>query len=184
MTRGFRKILPLTILALVALAILTPPKVLAQGESGKPINLGVFDPIQIVKNTENVHGFRLSLIYGRNAGFEGVDLSLVGKWDGGGTGVMWSGVGMVEGDFTGWQSAWLYNGVKGHFTGFQEGAINNTNSMKGFQLGLVNKTNSMNGLQLSFVNITENLNGLQIGILNIAKNAKGHTVLPIVNWKF
>ena len=184
MTAASHKILQLTLLSFLALAIMAPSKSAAQGESGKPINLSLFDPVQIVSNDQNVHGFRFSLIYGRNAGFEGLDLSLVGKWDGGGTGVMWSAVGLVEGDFTGWQSAWLYNGVKGQFTGFQEGAINVTGSMKGFQLGLVNMTDSMNGFQLSFVNITENLNGLQIGLINVAKNAKGHTILPIVNWKF
>lgn len=179
-----KKLLGVAIVAAMALAFAGPGIAHAQGDSGKPINLGIFDPIQIVKNTENVHGLRLSLIYGRNAGFEGLDLSLVGRWDGGGSGVMWSGVGLVEGDFTGWQSSWLYNGVKGHFTGFQEAAINNTGSMKGFQLGLVNITDTMSGFQLGFVNMAENLDGLQIGILNIAKNANGHPILPIVNWKF
>lgn len=93
-------------------------------------------------------------------------------------GVNWAIANVNTTSFTGWQSGWI-NVAEGDFVGFQSAY-------------LVNYAKNMQGLQLGLVNYTENLNGVQIGLANIAMNNpwfsdfpnKLATGFPIVNWSF
>ncbi len=134
---------------------------------GKPIQLSLFNPVQIVPETESISGFRLSLLYGRNANMSGFDWGLVTSTTGNFTGVQWGLVGMVEGDFQGWQHN-LVSITNGSFEGLQVGAYNSANYVNGLQFGLFNSAGSMKGIQL--------------GLLNFIKKDGFMPFFPIVNW--
>ncbi len=165
---------------ILALGSILPSLALADG----PINLALFNPIQIVKEDQAVTAFRFSLIYGVNTDMTGLDIGLVALNSGSVTGFQWAGVGLVDGDFTGWQAG-IFHTVGGNFTGFQSGLYNGVATGNGFQWGWVNTADTFSGFQLGFVNITENMtSGLQIGLINIIKNKEKLKFFPIVNWKF
>ncbi len=174
----FKKLLLLTTMSL----LLVPAAAVADG----PINLGVFPPVQIVKETESVTAFRFSLIYGKNASLTGLDLSLVGKSTGSVTGVAFSGLGMVDGDFTGWQDSWLASITKGNMQGLQMGAYTKSGmGSTGVQFGILNTSDDFSGLQVGLVNITQTMrSGLQIGLINIINSKEKLKLFPIVNWSF
>lgn len=154
----------------------------AEEAAGKPINLALFDPIQIVPREQSVQGFRFSLLYGRNYDVKGLDLSLVGMNDNDFEGVQLALVGLSKRKFTGLQ--WATVGwVGGSLEGVQLGFFNGAKEMKWVQAGVVNYSETAEGLQLSFVNWTESLNGLQLGILNFAKNGF-LPFFPIFNFHF
>ncbi len=165
----------------LGLGFVLPSIALADG----PINLSLFNPVQIVKEDQAVTAFRFSLIYGVNTDLTGLDMSLVGVNKGTVTGVQWAAVGLVEGDFTGWQSSGLASITRGSFTGLQNGLYTNAGGGSGVQLGFINTAQEFSGLQFGFVNITDVMtSGLQIGLINIIKNKEKLKFFPIVNWKF
>jgi hypothetical protein len=155
----------------------------ASAQSTKPIQLSLFDPVQIYDRDTSIKGFRLSLLYGRNADFTGLDLSLVGRTDGAFRGVQFGAAGLAN-DFKGWQSNYFVNFSEGYFEGFQSSPVNIAEGFRGFQWGMVNVSQEMSGFQLGFINVTDQLNGLQIGVLNVATGKASFRVLPIVNWSF
>ena len=173
-----RRILASAVLA----ALLLPTVALADG----PINLALFNPVQIVKEDEAVTAFRFSLIYGRNTDMTGLDLSLVGLNTGDVSGVSFTGVGLVDGDFTGLQLSWIAAVAEGNMQGLQWALYTKSGGgSSGVQFGLLNTSDDFSGLQVGFVNITETMrSGLQIGLVNIIKNKEKLKVFPIVNWRF
>ncbi len=169
-----------TATVILALGFILPSFALADG----PINLSLFNPIQIVKEDQAVTAFRFSLIYGVNTDLTGLDLGLVALNKGSVTGLQWAAVGLVDGDFTGWQAGFFHT-TGGNFTGLQTGLYNGVATGSGFQWGWVNTAKTFSGFQLGLLNITDNMtSGLQIGILNIIKNKDKLKWFPIVNWKF
>jgi hypothetical protein len=158
---------PLAAAALLALLTLAPP---ARAAEGKPFQLSLVSPVQVVPEGESVSGLRLSLLYGKNANVSGVDLSLVAAHATGSfTGFQMSLVGLVDGDFLGWQSN-LVNLTAG--------------SMKGLQWGLYNRAARVEGLQLGFVNQAGTIRGLQIGLVNIVEKGGWLPVMVIANGNF
>ncbi len=158
----------LTALGAIALAVLLIPSLsFAQTE---PINIALFNPIQIFPENTSVGGLSINLIYGKNASVDGLDWGLVNVvGNGGATGLQW-GVANIAG---------------GKVLGMQGGFINvSSQSMEGFQYGWVNSADHMSGFQLGLVNFAQTMNGLQIGILNFIKTGGQFPVFPIVNWSF
>jgi len=153
--------------SLAAFLLAAPTNASAQ----KPVNLSVFNPIQIVPEAESVAGLRLSLFHARNANVVGFDWVWLGfhQTTGNFTGVAFVGlaVNMVDGTMTGWQAT-LGNLAKGGMTGVQTGALNwNGGQSTGLQLGAVNIADEFTGLQLGLVNYTRRMKGVQIGLANI-----------------
>ena len=152
--------------AMLSVILLTQP-ILAQE---KPIQLSLFSPIQLFSETEAIAGVRLSLLYGKNTSVSGLDWGLVSHCTSGKSlGVQFGFVGLVDGDFTGWQNT-AANITRHNFEGFQWGIVNYAGHASGFQLGLVNYAMSMKGLQS--------------GLVNIRKQGGQFPVFPIVNWSF
>lgn len=144
----------LTALAVVGfVSLVTPGR--GSAAEGKPINLALINPVQIVPEVQGVTGLRLSLLYGKNTFLTGLDLSLVGHVTGKVSGVQWGLVELADGDVTGWQGGWAANITKGKFTGLQWGVFNSAARMEGLQLGFVNRAGTMNGIQVGIVNIIE-----------------------------
>ena len=136
----------------------------------KPINIALFNPIQVFPENNSIEGIRINFIYGKNAGMTGFDWGLVNQVGTGGMkGIQWGFVNLNDGNVVGWQS----------------GAFNiNEKDVKGFQFGWYNKGAHVNGFQLGLVNSAETLYGLQIGIINFIKTGGQFPVFPIVNWSF
>jgi len=165
--------------ALVALAIsLTAATAAAEGSS--PIQISLVTPVQIVKADKSVSGFRLNLIYGRNADVTGIDWGIVNHVTGNGFAWQDGFVNIVEKNFTGLQRGTV-NMTRGEFTGLQVGAFNQSDTGHGVALGVVNVSKHMRGLQFGLFNMTETMHGLQIGVGNVIQKGK-IPILPIINW--
>jgi hypothetical protein len=136
----------------------------------KPVNLSLFTPVSIAKETDSVTAFRFNLLYGKNTSVEVLDLGLVNHTTSGvSKGLEWGVVNIAEADFKGVQIA----------------TVNyNAGGFEGVQWGLVNHTQNGDGLQLGFVNYAKKYHGLQIGLVNIISVDGFLPVFPIVNWSF
>ena len=137
---------------------------------GNPIQLSLFNPIQIVPEGESVNGIRLNLIYTKNANVTGFDMGLINQTTGSQLGVQWGGVNITDGGFTGWQSGFV-NISGGNFVGLQTSMVNY-------------HTGHFNGLQFSFVNYAATIEGLQLGLINIIGSGGFLPVFPIFNFDF
>ena len=135
---------------------------------GKPIQLSLFNPIQIVPESQSISGFRFNLIYGKNTNVTGLDLGLVNQTTGIQTGIQWGFVNLTDGGVTGWQSGFV-NISKGSSVGLQTGIVN-------YHQG------HFNGLQFSVVNYAATLKGLQIGLINIIGEGGFLPVFPLFNF--
>ncbi len=142
----------------------------ADQAQSKPINVALFNPIQIFPESNSIEGLRINFIYGKNISMQGFDWGLVNSVGTGGfTGVQWGFINIDDGNVVGWQS----------------GAVNlSHNNVKGFQWGWFNEGNHVSGLQLGLVNMAESLYGIQIGLINFIKTGGQFPVFPIVNWSF
>jgi hypothetical protein len=136
----------------------------------KPIQLSLFNPIQIFPDNTSIAGLRFNLIYGKNVNVTGLDLGLVNQTTGTQTGVQWGGVNLTDGGFKGWQAGFV-TVSKGSSLGLQTGAVN-------YHLG------HFNGLQFSIVNYAATLKGLQIGLINVIGEGGFLPVFPIFNFDF
>ena len=136
----------------------------------RPVQLSLFTPIQLYPEGDAIKGIRFNLLYGRNTTVTGLDIGLINHNTAGlSQGVQWGFVGIVEGDFLGWQNSWV-NITKGR--------------CEGLQWGLFNSAGHASGLQLGFVNYAQTMKGVQIGLINIIKQGGQFPVFPIVNWSF
>ena len=138
---------------------------------GNPIQLSLFNPIQIVPEGESVNGIRLNLIYTKNTNVTGLDMGLVNQTTGSQLGVQWGGVNITDGGFTGLQAGFV-NISKGSSVGLQSGwAVNYHDG-------------HFNGLQIALVNYSATLKGLQLGLINIIGEGGFLPVFPIFNFDF
>lgn len=107
---------------LVAVFILTALAPAAFAQETKPINLALFDPVQIFKKDVPIKGFRFNLIYGNNSAMTGLDIGLANWVTGDAVGLQWGIINRVMGDFTGWQTAPIQK-TDGFMLGIQSGAL-------------------------------------------------------------
>ncbi|MEJ2616238.1 MAG: hypothetical protein P8Z35_14870 [Ignavibacteriaceae bacterium] len=136
----------------------------------QPIQLSLFNPVQIVPESQSISAFRLNLIYSKNVNVGGLDLGFVNRTTGIQTGVQWGFVNMTDGGLTGWQSGFV-NISKGNSTGLQTGSVNYHKE-------------HFEGLQLSVFNYSATLKGLQIGLINVIGKGGFLPVFPIFNFDF
>lgn len=123
-----------------------------------PVQLSVFDPVQIVKDDQPVTGMRLGLVYTVNTDVSGFSLTL-------------PGMDRATGNFKGFEAG-LISCVGGEFRGWQAGIVSHTaNRFAGFQSGLISVTGG-------------DFSGLQVGLCNYNGNKEPFEFLPLVNWSF
>ena len=173
----------------------------AEGTEEHPIQLSLFNPLQLYPETTSVEYFRWNFLYGANADVRGLDIGLVNKTTGVQRGLQWGFVNSVDQDFHGWQqglvsinegagesigvSAGFISYINGDMSGVQWGSVNVTKGVfHGVQVGVVNYANDMHGLQFGFVNVAEKIDGIMIGLVNVNKSKDPFYVLPFVNGKF
>jgi hypothetical protein len=154
--------------AVCILLIISVKEIAAQD---KPIQIALFNPVQIFNENTSITGLRISFIYGKNASVSGLDWGLINHTTSGvSKGVQFGLVAIDEADFIGWQAN-AVNITKGKFEGLQWGFFNSAGTVSGVQIGFVNYA----------ANMTK---GLQIGLVNIIKHGGQFPVFPIVNWAF
>jgi hypothetical protein len=150
----------------------------------KPLQLALFNPVQVRPATDSIEGARLNVIYGKNVGLTGVDVGLVNHLTGSCTGLQNGPVNITEGSFTGIQDGWLYSRTNGSITGIQSGAITINGAITGLQAGFVNLAGAVDGIQFGVFNQCAGLSGLQIGLLNQDLSNQKWPLLPLVRWAF
>ena len=149
---------------------------------GKPIQLSLFTPIQIVPENQGVTAVRLNLIYSVNKSVQYVDLGLVNMTSGGASkGIQWAAIAINKGPFTGWQSAFAAV-TQARLEGLQTGVFTSAREGQGLQWGGVNMSDKWSGLQLGIVNYAKRTSGVQVGLVNIIKEGGQFPIFPIVNW--
>jgi hypothetical protein len=136
----------------------------------KPIQVALFNPVQIFPENNSIAGLRLNIIYGKNVNVSGLDWGFVNSTTGKQVGAQWGFVNMVD------------NG----FLGLQGGFVNLTDSkFEGLQYGFVNyHKGNVSGVQFGFINYAGSMYGLQIGLINIIEQGGMFPFFPIVNWSF
>jgi hypothetical protein len=158
--------------------------VFAQGT--KPIQLSVFNPVQMVPESESIKGVSLDLFYTVNQDFTGFGLSFLGvnQANGNTAGVQWGLGNWDKGYVHGWQAG-IVNYARERFVGFQEGWVNVTEGdFTGVQMGLVNWTEGyFHGWQAGAFNYTVGrFVGLQSGWINMSKGQSSGVNLGLVNF--
>jgi hypothetical protein len=142
----------------------------ARAAEGKPIQLALVDPVQLVPDTQSVSGLRLTLIYSKNVDMTGFDYSFVATHTTRNfKGVQLAPVNIVGNDLRGLQWGWV--GLVG-------------GNVTGAQIGLFNKAKHVEGLQLGIVNMTGTIHGLQIGLVNMIEKGGWLPVMVIANGNF
>jgi len=136
----------------------------------QPFEFSLWSPVQIAGEDAHISGIRLNLLYGRNASVSGVDIGLWNETRGSQTGLQWGAVGIVEGDFAGWQNNSVVNIARGEFSGIQAGFFNQTSGGTIGQLGAVNVLEgAADGVRIGAVNVAEEFSGFHLGVVNITR---------------
>lgn len=102
-----------------------------------PIQIALWEPLQITPKEMEIYGLSLSLGLSENAGCIGTATGLGG---------------IVNGDMAGFQAN-LFNWTRGNFYGFQFGLVNFAEKVVGLQIGIFNYAVKMEGIQIGVVNI-------------------------------
>ena len=158
------------VLALVLSGLIVMPQ-FAGAEKAEPVQLAIFDPIQLVPEKDSIKGLRLSLFYTVNKDVTGLSL-------------VWLGVNRATGDVNGVEIG-LGNWVEGSSYIGQLGIVNYVGKrFVGLQYGMVNVTEGdLTGVQWGLVNwTTAFMHGLRGGVVNIAKGPSIGADLSLVNY--
>ncbi|MCF7811608.1 hypothetical protein K9N50_11535 [bacterium] len=185
MYNQFQKLLILSIITIfIFSSVASAQFIQSTASNGKPIQIALFNPVQLLPENESIKGVRLSLVYGKNTSLTGLDWAfLVNHLTAPSIGIQWSMVGYNESDFSGWQEG-LISVTKGSFLGLQSGFVNIAGDATGVQYGFVNYADKVEGVQLGFVNYVNSMYGLQIGLANIIRQGGIFPVMPIINFSF
>jgi hypothetical protein len=81
----FQKFLILSLISVFAIS--------GSSFADQPIQLALFNPIQLAPEGESIKGLRLSLIYGKNASLTGVDWGFVNHLTASSIGIQWGAAG-------------------------------------------------------------------------------------------
>ena len=160
------------ILALVLLGLVVMPQ-FVKAEEAKPVQLAVFNPVQLVPEKESIKGLRLSLFYTVNKDVSGLS-------------IVWLGMNRATGDVNGVEIG-LGNWVEGSAYGGQIGIVNHAGKrFVGLQYGMANITEGdFTGIQWGLVNWTEGfMHGLQAGVLNVSKKQSIGAEVGVVNYNY
>lgn len=174
-----------------------------------PLGVSIVSPLQFPASDYDITGARVSLIFGRNRDFTGIDLGLLGNITTGKftglaisglfnntrsmttiTGLQLAGLANINSQKTtvyGIQAALgaNYNNAESTIYGFQLALANlsENTTINGLQVGIYNKARAVRGFQIGLINMTQSLSGIQIGLLNFY-NEGLFKVSPIINIGF
>jgi len=172
-------------LVLSVLLVLSLASMVMAAET-KPVQLALFNPVQMVPADQSISGVSLGLIYASNQDVTGFSWVLIGVNEAKGTvkGVQWGLGNWVDGHVHGWQNGFV-NHAGPRFVGLQDGIVNVTEGdLTGAQLGIVNWTEGfVHGTQMGLFNYaTGRFIGFQGGAVNMSKGQFSGAALGIVNY--
>ena len=144
------------------------PESIAAESPWSPVQLSVWDTVQIFDSETSIYGLRYSLIRGVNHDVFGLGLSSFANVATGDVlGAQFSlAHNRVDGDFGGIQFSG-YNAVSGNFYGLQAAGVNSTTAkFIGLQTALLNDSEGSNvGVQFAGLNLSSGeVSGVQLGI--------------------
>ncbi|TFH17015.1 MAG: hypothetical protein E4H02_04010 [Lentisphaerales bacterium] len=172
-------------------------------ETGRPFQIGIVSPVELVEPAESINGLRLNLLYGVNQNVTGWDFGICNHTVNNHNGLQLGGVNIVGNELVGFNmgllnfaggrvegsSVGLVNWAVGDLAGTQDAILLNVarskvtyqfalgvswgETVEGGQFGIFNRATSMTGMQVGLLNVTRSLNGLQIGVLNCAFEKEG-----------
>jgi len=152
-----------------------------------PLQISIWNPVQLVPDDWDVRGVRLNMPYGKIQNVYGLDYGLVNvvRQDVAGIQVgIYNSASAARGiqiaawfnmtdSMSGVQLGVANTASSTTMHGVQNGIVNYAKDMSGLQNGLVNITKELNGVKIGLVNVDTKMNGLQIGIVNFAGSASG-----------
>ncbi len=152
----------------------------AQANPDGYVMVALCSPGELPTPESNIHGLRLSLIYGDCQRLNGLDFGVTGavreRINGAQINALFS---LDYTDMNGFGLGCV-NYVGGEFDGFQLGLWDHAGSGAGFQLGLVDTAGAFDGFQLGLINWSDDLAGFQLGLWNHAGIGAGFQ-LGLVN---
>ncbi len=159
---------------------------LAQADQSTPLQVALWNPVQLFPEDDTVGGLRLNVIYGRNQDVSGVDLGIANSTNRHAKGLHVGGlINTVDQDTTGLQIGGLLNDVGQEMRGVQvAGIANGAGDMKGVQVGILSNyaEGDARGLQTGLVNADDKgLEGLQIGLWNTGDEDTTGVQIGLVN---
>lgn len=166
--KGAYMVKKIVVLVLLGLAVMSQS---AGAEETQPVQLALFNPVQLVPEKDSIGGLRLSAFYTVNKDVTGLSL-------------VWIGVNRATGDVKGVEIG-FGNWVEGSAYGVQIGLVNNAqNRFVGLQYGFANIVGGdFTGMQWGLVNWTQGfMHGAQYGAVNICKGRSVGVDLGIVNY--
>ena len=136
-----------------------------------PLQVSLWNPVQLFSQDSSVYGLRLDLPYGNNKNVYGLDIGLFNQ-------ISEHGGGIQAGIDNSFMSSSLSWTPDQSFSGIRVGICNGGRNFKGFQLGLVNfyfpnedeneKGGDFSGIAIGGINIAWLTTGLQFGAGNSA----------------
>jgi hypothetical protein len=149
---------------LLALMVLLPSQ--AFSWTWTPLQVSIWEPVQLFPEKFDVYGMRLNLGYGSNQNLTGLDVGAVNvitdKQRGGQLGLI---------------------NLSEYSLGVCAGGMNYTTNLRGGQVGLLNTAqDSLAGLQVAgFMNLSDHVKGMQMVVLfgNGAVQVDGAQVVPV-----
>jgi hypothetical protein len=131
--------------ALLSMVFMVP--FCAYAEGWTPVQVALWNPVQLFSENKDVYGFRLNLLYGKNQNLTGIDFG---------------GYNAVDGIQSGLQFG-LFNFSK-DARGIDFGLMNYSFALKGIQMGVVNLSEAdISGVQTGIIlNSTNLVRGFQI----------------------
>lgn len=147
-----------------------------------PLQLSFASPVQLVAESRDVSGLRLTLFFGKNAVVSGLDIAAGGTSSKAFTGVQLALVGNYVDDRAAGVQAGLFWNAAAHISGVQLGGLIANIAHEGgdgLQLGVSNIAGGkFNGVQIGLIGsafrsdwTTLNFTGVQIGALNLVNGS-------------
>lgn len=197
MTKRLFSILTATVI-FTSLSITPAYSQLFEGYDSTPLQLAIWNPVQLAPEDIDVLGLRLNLLCGENRDVYGIDAGLINSLTRDMIGIQGGLMNINRGEMIGIQIG--LDNIVGKLPplggtyrtstpktigacGIQLGAINAVyprGMMSGIPAGIINVADKIHGLQIGIINCANDMTGIQIGLLNYNDSAEFY-LSPIIN---
>ncbi len=145
-----------------------------------PIQLSLFNPVQIFDDKKNIHGFRLGLLYAKNNQVDGFDIPSAGFGQSKGFNGLQVGCAGASDEFNGCQivafatSSREFRGMQVAVFQIQDKDIKTFNGFRLDGIGIYTEIKDMNGFLFSgILGVCNKINGFHCGYISKAEQTNG-----------